>query len=541
MRQLAAWAPMQLASYTWMPVALWCTERLIRAPTPRRAVVLAAVLALQLLPGFPQLVLLTYQLIALRVAWAVVCAETPRRPALVLAATGALLLAPLLVGVQLLPSMEVWRESVRAGAVPLREIGPGFTWPQLLDVLRSYAGLPASWLLLALGLGALGARRARRRRAIFWWAVAAAYVVLSLGPGSFLFAVYERLPLGSSFRGSARLLWVVALALAMAAALGAEEIAQRLPRRLGWAVPALVVAAIVLANFPPVFGQRRGDIYGAHRDLFAVVRERATPQDRTLIVGRYPDTALMSKSAELFDVADAFDFEPLAARAYADFFTYVRTGRPLQTFADWIWVHENTLLATLQRPLFDLTAARYLLVAAEVDRTSVALPTGLRLLGERDGVRLYENEQALPRARWLPTVRVVTDEAAVLPALAAAGFEVRRTAIVDHAPASGFLGSDTAEAGSATIVVNDPERLVVRVQAPARGFLFLADTFYPGWTARSGGRPVEILRADGAFRAVEVPAGEAEVEFTYRPRSLLRGVALSVGSALVTLALLWRG
>ena len=81
-----------------------------------------------------------------------------------------------------------------------------------------------------------GPRCARRRRATFWWAVAAGYVVLSLGPGSFFFALYERLPLGSAFRGSARLLWVVALALAMAAALGAEEIVRRLPRRLGWAV-----------------------------------------------------------------------------------------------------------------------------------------------------------------------------------------------------------------------------------------------------------------------------------------------------------------
>src|SRR5262249_31613484 len=91
MRQLAAWAPMQLGSYTWMPVALWRTERLVRGPTARNATLLALVLAVQLLPGFPQVVFFTYQLVGLRVVWAVLAGDTPRRAALVAATVGAFL------------------------------------------------------------------------------------------------------------------------------------------------------------------------------------------------------------------------------------------------------------------------------------------------------------------------------------------------------------------------------------------------------------------------------------------------------------------
>jgi hypothetical protein len=538
MRQLAAWAPMQLGSYTWMPVALWRTERLVRGPTARNGMLLALVLAVQLLPGFPQVVFFTYQLIGLRVVWAVLAGDTPRRAALGGATVGAFLLAPLLVGVQLLPSVEVMQQSMRAGAVTIEDIGSTFSWSGLWAVARNYAGLPATWLLVPLAAAALAAGARPRRAALFWCVAAIVYLVLSLGPGSLLYTLYEHAPLGTAFRGSARLLWVVAFVLAVAAAVGADAIAARLPARAAWALPAIAVAATLLTRMPPIFGQRQGDIYFTRREAFAFVRERATSQDRTLIAGIYPDTTLMQKSAALFQVRDIFDFESLAARLYGDFYTYLRLGRPRRSWADWIWVPEGTLSPTLQRPLFDLTGARYLLVDAAADRTTTALPDA-RLLAERDGVRIYENPRAMPRAWWAPRAVVVADEADVLPALATGQIDVRRTIVLDRPPASGFLGADGDATGTVTFVADDPERVVLRVRAPARGFLFLADTSYPGWTVRVDGRPAELLRADYTFRAVEVPAGESEVVFAYRPPSLRWGAALSLAGLVVALALGW--
>lgn len=47
------------------------------------------------------------------------------------------------------------------------------------------------------------------------------------------------------------------------------------------------------------------------------------------------------------------------------------------------------------------------------------------------------------------------------------------------------------------------------------GYLFLAVPFHEGWSATVNGEPVEILRADTAFMAVPVEAGESEVRFTF--------------------------
>jgi len=78
----------------------------------------------------------------------------------------------------------------------------------------------------------------------------------------------------------------------------------------------------------------------------------------------------------------------------------------------------------------------------------------------------------------------------------------------------------------------------LHVKMPKPGVLVVADTDYPGWEATIDGKEVPILRANVAFRAVEVPAGEHVVEFRFRPASARHGLiasffflALSAGAA----------
>jgi uncharacterized membrane protein YfhO len=66
----------------------------------------------------------------------------------------------------------------------------------------------------------------------------------------------------------------------------------------------------------------------------------------------------------------------------------------------------------------------------------------------------------------------------------------------------------------------------------------LTDRYYPGWRVTVNGRRAEVLRANGVFRAVEVPAGVSEVEFRFFPGSLLLGAVVSL-AGLVMLAVLW--
>ena len=63
----------------------------------------------------------------------------------------------------------------------------------------------------------------------------------------------------------------------------------------------------------------------------------------------------------------------------------------------------------------------------------------------------------------------------------------------------------------------------------------LAYTFYPGWQATLDGTPVEILRANHAFRAVVFPPGEHIVVFRYAPLSFHMGGAISLLSLIAVM------
>ena len=61
----------------------------------------------------------------------------------------------------------------------------------------------------------------------------------------------------------------------------------------------------------------------------------------------------------------------------------------------------------------------------------------------------------------------------------------------------------------------DSRQLVIDADAPEDGFLLLADTFYPGWTAHVDGAPTPIYRANISVRGIRLPKGRHEVRFIY--------------------------
>jgi hypothetical protein len=97
--------------------------------------------------------------------------------------------------------------------------------------------------------------------------------------------------------------------------------------------------------------------------------------------------------------------------------------------------------------------------------------------------------------------------------------------------ASGFFRKDAAE-----IAAYEPERVEIATRSPREGFVVLSDTYRPGWSAFVDGEEAPILRAQTAFRAVPVPAGEHRILFLYRPWSLRAGTAVSLVSLLILAA-----
>lgn len=236
----------QVQVLAWLPLGACCVLR----ASPRAAWALAGVLALQISAGHTQSLYLcgvALGLLALAQSLSVAL-ETPAAPAARLRAAVRALPAPMLVliagvcgaallsAAQLLPTIELSRESFRAGGLPFNEAS-SFSWrPWVIGraLLPTYgdplfaeysAYLGASGIALAtLGIVQSSSAQARRARVIGIGLCVTGFV-LALGMVTPLFALLYRVAPGFNlFRAQARWLIVFAFGASILIGLGAQAL-----------------------------------------------------------------------------------------------------------------------------------------------------------------------------------------------------------------------------------------------------------------------------------------------------------------------------
>ncbi len=160
--------------------------------------------------------------------------------------------------------------------------------------------------------------------------------------------------------------------------------------------------------------------------------------------------------------------------------------------------------------------------------------------------RVFENLRAMPRV-WLVSTARTEWEGDQLKLMRGqlAGFDPLATVLVDHETSAKLDSSlfQTASAsndstGKASIINRSPIRMTIETEATKASLLILSEMFYPGWKALIDGREVEVLRVNYNLRGVSIPAGKHLVEFSYRPKSITIGAAITWITALCLIAIL---
>jgi membrane protein YfhO len=152
-----------------------------------------------------------------------------------------------------------------------------------------------------------------------------------------------------------------------------------------------------------------------------------------------------------------------------------------------------------------------------------------------ENVVIYENQRALPRAWLASEARLVPDEQA-LEVIRTGKFpdgsewDPARTVLVER-PANLAAVSDAATGARAMIARYEPNEVGIAVRTASPAILILADNYYPGWRVHVDGERADLLRVDYNLRGVQLTAGEHDVRFTYSPRSVVYGLAISVVAA----------
>jgi len=82
--------------------------------------------------------------------------------------------------------------------------------------------------------------------------------------------------------------------------------------------------------------------------------------------------------------------------------------------------------------------------------------------------------------------------------------------------------SGPESAGDVRFLLDEASHVILSVKGAAGGFLLLADSFMPGWSATVDGQDAPILRGDLCFRAVPVPEGVTSVSRLSRGMAAMR-------------------
>ncbi len=609
------WPP-ALATLVWLPAILLCIEKLVQGWRWRWWLGLALATALQLLAGFTQYAVFTWYL-ALPYAGVRLAAESaarrfsPRdaggRLAGILAAA---VLAAGLAAVQLLPTVELVGETHRAKPLTALQVhygaigtalsmggvlsnavdpSPGLITPGY-GYDQGYLGM-ATVLLLAAGLvsGRRSVTAPLAGVALLSFVLADGYA----GPTAGLYALFARLPTGSTFRDPQRfrvLTYFCVIALAApgfdAFFRGFAELRKRrlaggfaLAGALGVATAACVAggpgaiaraAAVLLLCACVLLWPRRdirvtcttalllllgADVYLATRPGSGSLRAVPTAWVENLHVDAY--TVFGPREVQELQQRAGYgrlafpQFEPtLGLGALGE--TYrVECLDPLAP-AGWNELQERISGARDPRILmsrvsperlatvYDIAGVRT--IATLADTGAAQAPPhapGADLAIEAPGpdpalpswmlLRVDENADALPRAYFVSDWKLLPRSQA-LARVAAGNFDFHRSVILERAPAGLEPSGARFPVRSAAIVGYAPERVEIEVQAVRPGLLVLSDSFFPGWRVWVDDVETEILRANGLFRAVAVSEGSHRVRFEYRPASLRFGAALSAAS-----------
>ena len=178
-----------------------------------------------------------------------------------------------------------------------------------------------------------------------------------------------------------------------------------------------------------------------------------------------------------------------------------------------------------------IMGVRFLLTTSPIEHFLLQKAYEIPFETGQDSVYVYEFFDYFPRIMMVPRAEKATPKG-IVEHLMKVDFDPKQVVYVEE---DADWGAEGGYAATADFDRYTDQEIEISTQASGNGFLFLSDTYYPGWKAYVDGQETRILLADYAFRAVPVPEGKHSVVFRYEPRSFWWGVRITLITVGLTL------
>jgi hypothetical protein len=248
-----------------------------------------------------------------------------------------------------------------------------------------------------------------------------------------------------------------------------------------------------------------------------------------------PRIPLCSNMTTHFGIEDGEGYVVQPLKRYFSLMNAIQPEPNIADKAPAVW--PITRVESLRSPIVDLAGFRFIMATREI-------PDGLGFteVYRGDGIFVYRNEEAFPRAFFVEKARFFEDpeekeddkkaeEAlkTIIEAIASPSNDLRGEVFLEGDPVETAAAEQDGTPPKVTVSYPEPETVRITFDQPAPpGYLVLTDAYFPGWTAEADGQPTEVLPAYHAFRAVAVPKWTSEVVFRYKPKEVKIGIVASL-------------
>lgn len=151
-------------------------------------------------------------------------------------------------------------------------------------------------------------------------------------------------------------------------------------------------------------------------------------------------------------------------------------------------------------------------------------------------VAVIKNNSSLPRIFFVSNWENYESGERIIGRLMEDKFDVRHSIIIEE-EFEQFEKSADLPKFNITNVEYKSNEIKLNLTSDKDGFVFVSDTYYPGWDGYVDGNLTKVYKADYAFRAIPVTKGDHKIVFIYNPKSFRIGKTISV-SVLIALILL---
>jgi hypothetical protein len=177
--------------------------------------------------------------------------------------------------------------------------------------------------------------------------------------------------------------------------------------------------------------------------------------------------------------------------------------------------------------LLNLVGAKYIIIPSNQRIPEGYFgPASVTAVQNFPGGQILRNDNAFPRVFLTNRVQV-SDDLEAIDNLVLRGNDNLRNIVYLEEQSEIQLPDTSLVGDSAWIESYATDSVLVAVNAQNNIILVLTDNYYESWKVFVDGVPGKILRADGSFRAVTVPAGTKKVLYKYDSKRYAAGKAVT--------------